>query len=97
MAGTIINADAKIGKQSIINTGAVVEHDCVIGEFTMVAPRATNCGFSKIGNNCWMGAGSVTNNVITVCDDVVVGSGATVVKNINETGTYVGVPAKKLK
>ena len=97
LAGAIINADAKIGKQSIINTGAVVEHDCVIGEFTMVAPRATVCGFTKVGNSCWLGAGSVVNNVIKICDDVVVGSGAAVVKNIEEAGTYIGVPARRSK
>ena len=97
LAGAIINADAKIGKQSIINTGAVVEHDCVIGEFTMVAPRATVCGFTKVGNNCWLGAGSVVNNVIKICDDVVVGSGAAVVKNMEEAGTYIGVPARRSK
>ena len=97
MAGTVINADTKIGKQAIINTGAVVEHDCIIGEFTMVAPRATVCGFSKIGNNCWLGAGCVVNNVIDICDNTTVGSGGVVVKNIVESGTYVGVPARKIK
>ena len=97
LAGAIINADTKIGKQSIINTGAVVEHDCVIGDFAMIAPHATVCGFSKIGNNCWLGAGSVVNNVINICDNTTVGSGGVVVKNIEEAGTYVGVPARKIK
>lgn len=97
LAGAVINADTKIGKHTIINTGAVVEHDCVIGEFTMIAPHATVCGFSKIGNNCWLGAGSVANNVISIYDNVIVGSGAVVVKNIEEAGTYVGVPARKIK
>ncbi len=97
MAGAVINADTKIGKQSIINTGAVVEHDCVIGAFTMVAPGSIVCGFSKIGDNCWTGAGSVVNNVINICDNTIVGSGSIVVKNIVESGTYVGVPATKIK
>ncbi|MBE6805500.1 MAG: acetyltransferase [Ruminococcaceae bacterium] len=96
-AGAIINAYTKISKHTIINTGAVVEHDCVVGEFSMVAPRTTICGVSKIGNNCWIGAGSVVNNGISICDNVIVGSGAAVVKNIEEAGTYVGVPAKKIK
>ena len=97
MAGAVINADTRVGKQSIINTGAVVEHDCIIGEFTMVAPSSTICGFSKIGNNCWLGAGSVVNNVINICDNTTVGSGGVVVKNIEEAGTYAGVPARKIK
>lgn len=97
MAGAVINADTKVGKQAIINTGAVVEHDCVIGEFTMVAPGSTVCGFSKIGNNCWLGAGCVVNNVIDICDNTTVGSGGVVIKSIVESGTYVGVPVRRIK
>lgn len=34
---------------------------------------------------------------VTICDNVVIGAGAVVTKNINEPGTYVGNPARKLK
>ena len=96
-AGAVINAYTKISKQSIINTGAIVEHDCTVGEFSMVAPRATVCGVSKIGNNCWIGAGSVVNNGISICDNTTVGSGGVVIKSIVESGTYVGVPVRRIK
>ena len=35
----------------------------------------------------------VSNN-INIGDDITIGAGAVVVKNIEEKGTYVGVPAK---
>ena len=82
LAGAIVNADAKIGKHSVVNTGAIVEHDCIIGDFTMLAPRATVCGFSKIGNMCWVGAGSSIINMISVRDNTVIDVGAAVVENI---------------
>lgn len=96
MAGAVINASAKIGAQSIINTACVVEHDVVIGDFTMLAPHSTVCGFTKIGNNCWVGAGATINNVIKICDDVMLGSGSVVIKDIDESGTYAGVPVRRL-
>jgi len=34
---------------------------------------------------------------VTVCDDVVIGAGAVVTKDITEPGTYVGNPAKKIR
>jgi len=37
----------------------------------------------------------VKNNV-TIAGNVVVGTGAVVVKSISESGTYVGVPARKM-
>ncbi len=97
MAGVIINACAKIGVQSIVNTACVVEHDVVIGDFTMLAPHSTVCGFTKIGNNCWVGAGATINNVMKICDDCIIGAGATVIRSIEKAGTYVGVPAEKIR
>jgi acetyltransferase-like isoleucine patch superfamily enzyme len=44
----------------------------------------------------WLGACCALNPTVKICDGVTVGSGAIVVKNITEAGTYVGVPAKKI-
>jgi len=41
--------------------------------------------------------GTAVINNITIGDGVTVGAGAAVVKNLTETGTYVGVPARKIK
>ncbi len=96
MAGVVINASAKIGKHSIVNTACVVEHDVVIGDFTMLAPHSTVCGFTKIGSDCWIGAGVTVNNVIKICDGVTIGSGGVVIKDIEKAGTYAGVPARRM-
>ena len=34
---------------------------------------------------------------VTVCDDVVIGAGSVVTKDITEPGTYVGNPARRLR
>jgi len=33
---------------------------------------------------------------VSICDDVVIGAGAVVTKDITEPGTYVGNPTRKL-
>ena len=96
MPMAVINSCATIGKHSIINSGAVVEHDCNVGDFCLIAPHATLCGVVKIGNEVHIGAGSVINQVLAVCDNVMVGSGSVVTKSIEESGTYIGVPARKI-
>ena len=51
---------------------------------------------TKIGNNVSIGS-NATILPVTICDNVVVGAGAVVTKNITQPGVYAGNPAKKLK
>ena len=95
-AGAVINPDAVIGSHTIINTRTVIEHDCTVGPCTHVSPNATLCGGVSVGANGWIGAGAAVIQGIHVCDGVTVGAGAVVVKSIEQSGTYVGVPAKRL-
>lgn len=91
-----IGPQVRIGFDSIINTGSVIEHEVVIGNHTHIAPHSTICGRSRIGNNVFCGAGSTIIDKITICDNVLIGAGAVVKENIMESGTYVGIPAKKI-
>ena len=96
MAGTVINPCAVIGKGCIINTCASVDHDCVIGAFAHVSVGAHIAGTVTIGAGTWIGVGAVIKNNVTIAPDCMIGAGAVVVKDIEELGTYVGVPAKKI-
>lgn len=51
---------------------------------------------TKIGNNVSIGS-NATILPVTICDNVVIGAGAVVTKNITLPGVYAGNPAKKLK
>lgn len=97
MANTCINPNTKIGKHCIINTGAIVEHDNIIEDYVHISPNATLCGFVKVGMFTHIGASATIRNCASVTNDCIIGMGAIVVKDIKETGTYVGVPAKLIK
>lgn len=55
MPYVVINAKAKIEKGVILNTSSVIEHECVIGEFSHVSVGAKCAGNVKIGKNCFLG------------------------------------------
>lgn len=93
MAGAVVNPGARIGRHCIINTGAVVEHDNDIGEFVHVSVGAHLCGGVRVGGGTWIGAGACVRNNLSVCENVMIGTGGVVVKDIVCPGTYVGVPA----
>lgn len=96
MAGAVINSDATIGNGCIINTSSSVDHDCIIGNYAHVSVGAHICGTVKIGKGTWIGAGATVINNVNICDDCTIGAGAVVTKDIEEKGTYVGLPAKIL-
>jgi len=51
---------------------------------------------TKIGNRVSIGSNATILPVI-ICDNVVIGAGSVVTKNIEKPGTYIGNPAKKIK
>ena len=96
MAGAIINSDTVIGDGCIINTASSVDHDCVIEDYSHIAVGAHLCGTVHIGKGTWIGAGSTISNNVNICSDCIIGAGTVVTKDIEEVGTYIGVPAKKM-
>jgi maltose O-acetyltransferase len=48
----------------------------------------------RIGDNCWLGAGSIINPGVTLGNNVVVASGAVVTKNFSDNVVVGGVPAR---
>lgn len=97
MANATVNPGAHIGRHCIINSGSIVEHDNRIGDYTHISVGAILAGAVSVGERTWVGAGAIVSNGIKVCSDCTLGAGAVVVKDIAEPGTYVGVPARRVK
>ncbi|EAL7046406.1 UDP-N-acetylbacillosamine N-acetyltransferase [Campylobacter coli] len=96
MPYVVINAKAKIEKGVILNTSSVIEHECVIGEFSHVSVGAKCAGNVKIGKNCFLGINSCVLPNLSLADDSILGGGATLVKSQSKKGVFVGVPAKRM-
>ena len=97
MAGAVVNVCATVGEQCIINTCAVVEHDNVIEDYVHISPNVALGGTVFVGKSTHIGIGASVCNNINICGDCMIGAGAVVSKNIVESGTYIGVPARKSK
>lgn len=97
MAGAVINSDAVIGNGCIINTASSVDHDCVVEDYAHISIGAHLAGTVYIGKKTWIGAGATVSNNIRICGECMVGAGTVVIKDIDEKGTFVGIPARKIK
>lgn len=97
MAGAVINPGVRIGKGCIINTCSSVDHDCEVGDYVHISVGSHLCGTVSVGSGTWIGAGATVSNNISICSDCMIGAGAVIVKNIDSAGTYMGVPARRIR
>ena len=96
-SGSILTTNIVLGKHSQLNLQTTIGHDCVIGDYFTTAPGAKISGNCNIGKRVYFGTNSSVREKIKICDDVVIGLNGGVVKNIYESGIYVGVPVTKIK
>ncbi|NJC26130.1 acetyltransferase [Neolewinella antarctica] len=96
-AGCIVTTQIKLGLHAQLNLQTTIGHDCVIDDFFTTAPSANISGECKIGKRVYFGTGAAVRQGIKIHGDVTVGMGAMVVKNLEASGTYVGIPAKRIK
>lgn len=96
MARVVVSAEARVDDLAILNTGAVVEHDNLIGAAAHVAPLAALAGNVRVGARALIGVGSAIRPGITVGEDAVVGAGSAVVADVPAGATVGGVPARAL-
>jgi sugar O-acyltransferase (sialic acid O-acetyltransferase NeuD family) len=95
--GCVITSDIEIGNYCQINVGTSIMHDVHTGDYFTTAPGVRINGRVNIGHIVTFGSNSSTKEHISICDNVVIGAGACVVKDISESGTYVGIPARQMK
>jgi sugar O-acyltransferase (sialic acid O-acetyltransferase NeuD family) len=93
-ANATINPLASIATGAICNTGCIIEHECVVGEFAHIGPGAVLCGNVKIGAGSFVGANAVIRQGITIGNNAMIGAGAVVVKDVPDNVTVMGIPAK---
>ena len=92
---TFICELVEIGDNCFISHGAMFINDL----FQTGAPASGDKNLwksTKIGNNVSIGT-NATILPVNITDNVVIGAGAVVTKNITEPGIYAGNPAKKIR
>ena len=91
--GAVLNADARIGRHTILNTGTVVEHDGVVGDAVHLAPRVCLAGHVTVGDRTFVGAGTVVRDEVRIGSDCLVGLGSVVVRDLPDGVRAYGCPA----
>ena len=96
-AGTIMTVNISIGDFNIINLDCTIGHDDIINNYITIYPSVNVSGCVVIGNCTEIGTGTQIIQGLSIASDSIIGASAAVVKNLIESGTYVGVPARRIK
>lgn len=83
MAGAVVQPDCCVGENSIINTHASIDHDCVIGAHVHIAPSATLCGGVRVLDGAFIATGATLIQGVTVGLEAVVGAGSILTRNLD--------------
>lgn len=94
MTGTVITNDVIIKRGCLINLNCTIGHDSIIGKFTELSPGVSISGNCNIGEFCNIGTNATILPKIRLGNNVTVGAGAVVTKDVEDGVTVVGIPAK---
>ncbi len=73
-----VGSSVQLGVGVIANTGSIISHDCIIGDYANLSPGALLAGGVRIGERCLVGMGVTVNLGVTIGPDARIGNNATV-------------------
>lgn len=97
MANVVVNPNAEIEDFCILNTGAQLEHNCFMGEFSHLSAGSITGGKVNIGKFSTITLGVTIMDRLTIGENTVVGSGSLVTKDIPDNVLAYGTPAKIIR
>lgn len=96
-AGSILTVNIKLGNFVIVNLDCTIGHDVMIDDFATIYPSTNISGGCTIGKVSELGTGTQVIQEVNICEHVIVGAGSVVIRDIEKSGTVVGVPVRFVK
>jgi len=97
MAGCIFNPKSFIGNFTFFATGAQVEHDNYIDDFSSISAGSITGGYVKLGKYSAVTLGVTIIDRVEIGENTVIGSGSLVIKSIPNDVLAYGNPAKIIR
>ena len=97
MPGAVLRTGVRLGQHCIVNTGAILDHECEVEDFAGVSPAAAIGGNVRIARGAFVGIGACVAHRLEIGPYAVVGAGSTVLDDV-ATGTLTaGSPARVVR
>jgi len=90
-------SDTIIGDGTKLDALVHIAHNVKIGKNCQLTAGTIIGGSSRLGDSCWTGLNCTIKNKVSIGNNVIVGAGACVIKDIPDDDIVAGVPAKSIK
>ena len=96
-AGSNISVNTTIGDHCIFNLSVTMGHDCTVKDYVSIMSGSCVCGHVTIGQEAYLSTNCTIVPSKKVGAYARVGAGSVVLRNVKDSVTVMGVPAKVLK
>ena len=90
-----INYESTVEDFVIINMNCAIGHNTTMGKGTSLAPGVNFAGFTNVGQFVNVGIGAATIQSVHIGRGAVIGGQSMLIKDVEPSATYIGVPASK--
>jgi sugar O-acyltransferase (sialic acid O-acetyltransferase NeuD family) len=97
MPNAVIGPNSKVGKFCLINTQASIDHDCVMLDYSSLAPSSVAGGTVQIGIRSAVSIGATIKHGLKIGNDSVVGANSYLNKDLPNNQVAYGTPAKQVR
>lgn len=105
--GVVVGARTRVQSHTFVCELVAIGEDCFVGHGVMFINDTFSTGApargrpdlwksTSIGNRVSIGS-NATILPVSICDDVVIGAGSVVTRDITEPGIYAGNPARRMR
>lgn len=96
-AGSVIVTGSRLEDHVVVNTGATIDHDCILRSGAYVAPGVHTAGRVIIGQRAFVGVGAALGPNVRIGEGSIIGAGSIVLSDLPSKVFAFGVPAKVVK
>ncbi|QWE02844.1 acetyltransferase [Polynucleobacter sp. JS-JIR-II-b4] len=97
MPNAIIGPNSKVGKFCLINTQSSIDHDCIMSDYSSLAPGVITGGTVEIGLRSAISIGAIIKHGLKIGSDCVIGANSYLNQDLPSNQVAYGTPAKQVR
>lgn len=90
----VLDMNAMLEENVFLSSTCFISHDVRIGAHTYCAPALSIAGHTEIGECCFLGINTTTNDNIKIGSNAITSAGSVIINDVSSNVLVAGVPAK---